>query len=199
LFKWHERPDTTDRRIIDHVYVENGYDMPPSLEGKHVIDIGANIGAFSRLCAERGAIVVAYEPFPSSYELLCENVAGLEVATMMVGLGPYYGTANLWIHESNMGGHSITEKVGDNNVVIRVETLHDILAEDRCDILKLDCEGAEVYAFPTLIAGLHERVPEIVMEIHEQDPTAKQAILDSLAPYYNAHNIFQADWRLTHV
>jgi FkbM family methyltransferase len=195
---WKPRDGTTDQRIIDHVYMENGYEMPDDLSGKHVIDIGANIGTFSRLCAERCATVIAFEPYWDSYALLCEHVAGLSVTPMWLGLGPKNGTARLYIHDSNMGGHSITEKVGSGFVTIETVTLDHILMATRCDILKLDCEGAEVFAFPPLIAGLHSRVPEIVMEFHDER-SIQQAQRDALAPYYHAHNIFQADWRLTHV
>lgn len=195
---WMPREGTTDQRIIDHVYYENGYEMPDSLDSKYVIDIGANIGTFSRLCAERGATVLAYEPHPDNYERLCDHVKGMTVTPVQVGLGPDYQPAKLWIHESNTGGHSITERVGERSIDITALPLAYVLNSFPCDILKLDCEGAEVYAFESILSGNHSRVPEIVCEIHEPDLTVKMAIVARLEQFYVATNIFQADWRFVH-
>lgn len=203
------RPDSTDLRIIDMVYMRNGYDMPLLMDNMNVIDIGANIGAFTVLCAERGARVYAYEPEPTNYQMLIKNRSRRRtdkeaaiwstIVCCEAGLGPYNGSARLYIHDGNSGGHSITEKVGERSVPISVMTLHGIMGDfNDVDVLKLDCEGAEIYAIPAILDGLHNRIRTIVMEIHNEIFDEKVAMIQSLEQFYTAENLFQADWKFTH-
>jgi FkbM family methyltransferase len=193
------RPQSTDLRIIDMVYARNEYHMPEDMKGMMVVDVGANIGTFAVLCAERGARVLAYEPEPDNFKMAIthkdDNVP-LELDLYEVGLGALEGADTLYIHESNTGGHSTTEVVGPRSITVEVWPLRLMLpTAGNVDVLKLDCEGAEVYAIPEIALGLHERIKTIVMEFHNDNQVELRKMLE---PYYVAENLFQADWRFTH-
>jgi FkbM family methyltransferase len=68
--------ETETRMILDEVfvhkyYLQEGISISP---GDIVLDVGANIGAFTLLAARYGARVYAYEPIPATFELLQLNI-----------------------------------------------------------------------------------------------------------------------------
>jgi len=90
----------------------------PLRAGATVIDIGASIGMFSLYAAAyaRAAVVLAFEPFPESFDLLSRNswrnslnvrpfqiaVAGTHAPRQMY-VGPCYGWNTLWGGGEPMG------------------------------------------------------------------------------------------------
>jgi FkbM family methyltransferase len=118
--------------------------------GMVVVDAGANVGiltcTLAAIVGEQG-VVHAFEPDPSSFALLVENVEGnrLEsrVALNQLALGHRVGHATI----ECAGASSF---VGRGSVPIRMITL-DAYAEgfDRLDFVKIDVEGYE----PLLLQG----------------------------------------------
>src|SRR5882724_10451701 len=73
------REGTTDQCVYDEVIGRNCYRVPESLLGKIVIDIGAHIGCFAKLCADRGAErVLSYEIEGSNINTFVENLKGYQ-------------------------------------------------------------------------------------------------------------------------
>lgn len=78
--KFRIRPKTSDRATINEVFIAKPYTPDESFaigEGDHILDIGANIGAFTvyaaRIAKEEG-IVYGVEPVASNFSVLEENV-----------------------------------------------------------------------------------------------------------------------------
>jgi hypothetical protein len=96
-----------------------------------VIDIGANIGAFSLLAAKKARWVHAYEPV--MFDVLRKNIE-LNVANNVV---PH--------HYALGDGKEMSIKWQGKTVTVPTMTLTGMveLAGGRCDFLKCDCEGAE--------------------------------------------------------
>ena len=129
-----------------------------------VWDIGANIGVYSLIAAEKEATVCAFEPGEkarnelfSNLQLnsLYENVQILEYA-----LSDYTGTARL-SKEDRSGTRSLGEQ-GDKIVVDRGDKINC----DTPDILKIDVEGHEL----KVLDGMQETLPSIntvYIEVHE--------------------------------
>jgi FkbM family methyltransferase len=68
--------ETETRMILDEIfvhkfYLQEGISISP---GDIVLDVGANIGAFTLFAARHGAHVYAYEPIPATFELLQLNI-----------------------------------------------------------------------------------------------------------------------------
>ena len=148
------------------------YDVPWSPETPPVIlDVGANVGAFTRWAAARwpGCTIHAYEPHPGNFALLKRTIEGLEDDCWFY---PYplavldkAGTRTLKFHSEalNCGEWSLNSSGGSkDSVEVRVIPATDL---PRADILKLDTEGAEMEILSSLKHRLHE-FSAVMMEIH---------------------------------
>lgn len=59
-----------------NVYNRNEYELPDSLAGQTVVDLGGHIGSFARLCLDRGAQhVLSYEPLAENCQAYRHNMA----------------------------------------------------------------------------------------------------------------------------
>lgn len=167
------RPDTTDQTVIDEVWDERVYvTHQDELEGKRVLDIGANIGAFSVLAAKLGAIsVVAVEPQPDNHKLLKLNVGYNDVGYMVechqFAVGEYASTV-LIVDE---GGAAHTEHVGTSSQwgvahqVDQVGFVDLIESFGPFDLVKIDVEGAE-WEFLRNIGDIADQVGAMIIEHH---------------------------------
>ena len=187
------RPKTRDLPIIYDIYVRKPYHplIGAIKDGSTIIDIGANIGVFSVMAGRRAknVRVFGYEPFAQNFELLTRNIAlnnlGATVTPVRCGVGGSGGMRKLSLSPDNTGGHSIASAAKGKTVEIELVTLKDVFdrhSVERCDFLKVDCEGAEyeiLYAAP---ADILARVRTISMEYHTGggigSPVQLQAFLE---------------------
>ncbi len=162
--------------LLDRLYTKYGTQIG---ENWKVMDIGAAIGEFTLLAAlsARNGSVVAYEPFPGSFELLQENIVLNGFENVSLYNQAVWGSAGA-LHLDISSGEPLQMASRDdfvNNIAyslieVPAITLQMALEENkvgRLDLLKLDCEGAE---FPILLeadAAVWERVERIVMEYHD--------------------------------
>jgi FkbM family methyltransferase len=170
------RNGSRDVNIIFEVFGARVYHRYLDLlsKGGTVIDIGANIGAFTILAAHRApnVRVFSYEPFQDNFKQLIDNVAlnHLEsrVQAFSLAVGGRCEQRRLMI--SNLsGGHSFYGGDCTNSVVIDVITMEQIFSDtgiDRCDFLKIDCEGAEYEIIYSAGADLFRRIRTITLEYH---------------------------------
>lgn len=173
-----ENDDAIVREIFDEdVYQVSGLE----LNGKTVVDIGANIGAFSVYCWKRGAArVIAYEPEPHNWEILKAN-AGSEIETRQQAI-----STSKQIRLSNQGGESHQVKTG--GTLCDAVTLDQALfGVDQIDVLKIDIEGGEYDILTAASDETLNRVIVITMEFHAT--TAKQfgLMIAKLSKHFNTH------------
>lgn len=129
--------------------------------GMTVVEIGANIGYFTLLAAERvgpSGRVHAFEPDPANYELLRDNVEvngfGGRVTLHREAIADREGRATFYGTTKHRGNGSLIERLdqlGDNSgeVVpfeVAVATL-DSFDFSEVDVLKIDAEGSEPFIF----------------------------------------------------
>ena len=133
--------------------MEGLYDAPYFGEGLTILDIGANVGAFTRWANLRWphSRIYAYEPHPETFELLLRNTAGLANVTCVNNAvypsqrerEPFFSR---YAGDGESGLAAVVSKIFANlpgELIFEVPVLHP----DRlppADILKLDTEGAEV-------------------------------------------------------
>lgn len=168
----------TDAVAVREVWQNDDYKLtPPDVRGKHVLDIGANVGAFSVLAARMGAKSVhAYEPHPANAAALRLNVERNRVAVDVVEaavVGAGAGEPDYRV-EGDGGGARIV-RGGDGPAVKAVSIIEAVSVcagtVGTLGLLKIDCEGGEYEIFGTeWDAGELEawlpRVERIVMEFH---------------------------------
>ena len=139
-----------------------------------VLDVGAWIGYYALLAAqktgERGRII-AIEPVPENIDAIIRNVRlnhlnNIEVVPCGVshceGISSFTPIASPTAH--------IIPFQKDNAIKIRIRKLDDILHDagiSHVDVMIMDVEGSESYAFQGLRAFLENRaIDNIICEVH---------------------------------
>jgi FkbM family methyltransferase len=160
-------------------------------EGMVVIDIGAHIGYYTLLAAERvgekGA-VFAFEPEESNYDLLIKNVKQNEysnVTPVKKAVTSSTGTIKLFLDARESAEHSIVGgKRGQKAVLVDSVALDDFLDADYAvDVIKMDIEGAEMAALLGM-SKVIARSPRLAM-FAEFYPGALERAGVSPADYFN--------------
>jgi FkbM family methyltransferase len=152
---------------IDRVYVP--MDERPI---RTVVDVGAHVGLFTLWCASRypDARIVAVEPSPRATRYLRQNVARNRLGRVTVVEAACGGSSRRALLYRR-GPEMTSTLYGDAPSATEVDvlTLDELFRRhgvERCDLLKLDCEGAEYEILLGASAGTLARVDGIVMECH---------------------------------
>lgn len=105
------------------------------------IDIGANVGLWSRDLTEEFDQVIAFEPVQIFRDCLAKNVTKDNITVIEHALGNEETTATMNITTDNMG-HTHIDPTSIGNGTTQVKTL-DSYNFDNIDYIKMDCEGFE--------------------------------------------------------
>lgn len=161
--------------FLDRFYEKYGAAVQ---DGWKIIDIGGGIGEFTIFAAagRPAAQVAAFEPFPESFELLAHNLQqnGLtHVHIFPEAVGARHGTLTLDLS----GGEPLMIQSGSQDTLqstlsiqadcITLEEALDRLEFAVCDLVKLDCEGAEYSILMDAPSSVLQRIKRIVMEYHD--------------------------------
>jgi FkbM family methyltransferase len=160
--------------VLAGEYFRTGYNIDAS---DTIIDIGGNIGAFALAASKKAPLgrVFTFEPSADSYGLLIQNVNqnGIKnVVATHAAVAGMDGTLMLHVDSNHTGRTSIDVAHAGNGAVqeaVPALSLRSILDKhriDRCDLLKLDCEGAEYDILYSLPHEHHRRIRRIAMEYH---------------------------------
>jgi len=165
--------------FMDASYVQG---MPlPVPDKPTIIDIGANAGYFSlqALSHHPDARIIAYEPVPVNFAQLQRNIAlnsEGRIDAVQSAVFNKKGKIKLFLDPNDTFTTSASAVTQHNSADIEVElpctTLDDLLDQhdvQQCDLLKIDCEGAE-YAilYNVSPAGL-AKIRQMIVEVHERD------------------------------
>jgi FkbM family methyltransferase len=154
-----------------------------------VLDIGANIGTFAVLAARhRCRRLVAVEPSLEAYHVLCQNLRenGLEhrcTAIQAAVCGREQGLVEFPVASSALNSLQIAAPSEALVGEVSTTTLGRLLEEyfpDGLDLLKMDCEGAEVEIVAESSEQDWHRVRAVRMEFHGPDPGATRQRLESV-------------------
>ena len=136
------------------------------------LDIGANVGLWSRSLTKHFDQVIAFEPVSIFRDCLNKNVKSTNFKVMSVALGNKETTANMNITEGNTGHtHIDPASIGTGN--IQVITL-DSLNLNNVDYIKLDCEGFEFRVIQGAEQTIKRCQPVIVVEQKPHDAYSDQ-------------------------
>jgi FkbM family methyltransferase len=112
------------------------------------VDIGANVGSYSILaCSAVGARGVAFEPVPSTYKRLVENIRlnhlDERVKCINKGVGAQQGTIT-FTSDSDTTNHVLAPgEQSSNKVTVDVTSLDTVLQGECPSLIKIDVEGFE--------------------------------------------------------
>lgn len=171
--------------FVNDVYTPPGFEID---QNDVVVDIGAHQGVFSAYAAKRTReIIKSYEPNTLNYSRLCAFVR----RNHLDHVEPYHyaiagGSGERYLSQSKTTSthfliqrDDISISEGQQLEKIQTESLDKILAEmDHVDLLKIDCEGAELEIFLSASVGTLGKIKRISAEIHYalDDPRLKEMV-----------------------
>ena len=171
-------------------------------KGDIVVDVGANIGVFSRWAYMHDvAKVIAFEPDKRYFKLLQLNTDPKDTILFNAAVSDSIGTVTL--HEADHFGGSNIFWVPDSKkgYTVRSYTL-DYLFEsklvDKIDFLKIDTEGAEINIFKGISNENLMKVKNIAMEYHHSHLNYNEQLRSDLISRltnlgFNSHLLFLGD------
>jgi FkbM family methyltransferase len=149
-------------------------------EGWSVIDIGGGVGDFTIFAASQNPknSVYAFEPTPSSFRVLQENLDLNQVKNAQAFPQAIWSQEGQIVIDTTVGepGQYISKEIGprasmENSEVlapaITLEQALEITGLAHCNLLKIDCEGAEYEILFNSPSTVLERVERIIMEYHD--------------------------------
>ena len=136
------------------------------------LDIGANVGLWSRDLVKSFGRVIAFEPVALFRECLEQNVTGANFEVRPIALGDQDTMGTMIITEDNSGhSHLDPNTMGAGDVqVVRLDNLnlHDI------NYIKIDCEGYEYRILQGAEQTIRRCRPVVVIEQKPHDAYSKQ-------------------------
>lgn len=142
-------------------------------EGSIFIDVGAYVGVLSGLALIRGATVHAFEPDPVALDSL--NVMAHEnpelsrrLTVHPVALGTSNSRMSLSSDALGNSGSSLLRK-GPQSVEVEVQDMRSLLDSapfDKCNVIKIDVEGAEYGLLPHIWDYLMRQRPALILSTH---------------------------------
>ena len=174
------RPGTSDQVLIYEILLRPNrkadYWLPPDIQAKVVLDIGANIGVASTYLSKRfpQAQIYSFEPISANFSILKANVDPLgNVRPIQAALGATDGAVEMFQSDAgmNLGGYSLYEAGSDTKVRTRVEirrasSMMRELNLPSADVIKIDTEGSEHAILTDLGKEFLSKVQWIYGELH---------------------------------
>lgn len=139
-------------------------------EEKSFVDIGANIGFYTRMIAQRGNSVLAFEPSPRTYARLCENVKTLQnVEVFNFALGDENTDEKSFCVYANSPIDGFIPDDSEKcieHVKVKVRTI-DSFRLTNVGLIKIDTEGYEYPILKGAMKTLRRDKPRLIIEMHE--------------------------------
>ena len=173
---WLPAEDTVMRPWIEHYGVwepiEASFLRARLKPGMTLLDIGANVGYFSILGARSvgpSGTVVAIEPEPANYALLCANIWEARVGNVeaiRAAASSFSGPLPLSVSHDNCGDHrSFLERPGERVLAVPGVRVDELLeADTRVDVIKIDIQGADHRAVLGMETVLARWKPVLLVE-----------------------------------
>lgn len=194
----HYREGTSDEAVIEHSFANDiFFPAIPEFRIKSgvVIDIGAHIGTFSLLAADKfkDARVYAFEPNEDSFQILKRNAEVNKLNNMTclnAAITSHTGVTNLYLDSENWG-HSTSFNYGGKEVSVNSIKLSDFFAQKNiqaCDLIKFNCEGAEFEILFSLQPEQLKTIGMMLVLFHEDLSTGSS--LKSLYHHLALHGFY---------
>lgn len=171
------RAHTSDVSVFEDVFLNHEFAIDLDPAPKVIIDAGANCGLVTLYLAWRypEARIIAIEPSPDNVAMMRRNLAGVRGVEIVQGA---LWSSSTWLRIANPEApgwsYRCEETTEDTHGAFRSVDLATLLAEralPRCDLLKLDIEGAEIELFTDPGAWL-DITRGILVELHGDDARA---------------------------
>lgn len=126
------------------------------------VDVGANVGLWSKPLSEKFQHVIAFEPMPKVLECLKLNVENLSVEIYDFALSNISGNIDM-VYNSENTGSSYVVKNSEGSIQLKIL---DDLALPKFGLLKVDCERHDLQVLQGAEKTILKYKPIIVVEQH---------------------------------
>lgn len=175
--------DGVSTSTVAVIFIKEDYGKVP--DDSVIIDIGANIGVYSIFaCLSKNTTVYAFEPVSNNYDLLIKNIESNNLQKRIIpfelAVGGKTEKRKIYVGDSPFNSFHPINKF-HNQVDVDCISLKDIFDNNKilkCDILKLDCEGAEFEILYNLPEDYYKRIKEIRAEYHSNLSDEKDNVND---------------------
>lgn len=134
------------------------------------LDIGANVGLWSRDLVKHFTQVIAFEPVDMFRECLTRNVFAKNLDIKPVALGDQEGMIRMIITEGNTGHtHVDPNSVNGDIKIVKLDSLELPVV----DYMKIDCEGFEYRVLQGAEQTIRRCRPIVVIEQKPHDAYSK--------------------------
>lgn len=154
---------------------------------RHAVDIGAHVGLWSWVMADKFETVTCFEPSPIQAECFRANMSECKNVTFhQVAIGREAGTLEMISPNDNSGNTRAVKPSGEERVdfVAECRTLDSYELQD-VDFMKIDVEGFELNVIVGAIETIKRCKPVIVVEQKpknaERHGFAQFSAIDTLA------------------
>lgn len=151
------------------------------------LDVGANVGIYTRKMAKHARHVIAFEPHPDCVRHLQRSVPG-NVTVLGCALSDHDGLATLsspvndGIEHHGLG--RLSDQIGPTTAhTVALKTLDSLAADfplGRISFIKIDVEGHELPVLRGALVTLRRYRPALMVEIVYGDPSAVIETFDLL-------------------
>lgn len=185
-FSFESRDDQpTDGVVVREIFCENVYEVLPGdvKDTGVVIDIGANIGAFSVYAAGLSdkVKVYAFEPQATNYALLETNIDRNKMAKQIQAFRMAVGDRNGSISMTDEGGGSSVSGDGDIPMIELKDIWGLVDKLEFVDVLKIDVEGYEGNIILSAPKSTLNLIRFITLEYDNRSPHTVGQLVDKLS------------------
>jgi FkbM family methyltransferase len=191
-FVYHPSDDLSRHLLLyDFEPAELQFAVTAARRGGTILDVGANIGAFTVACARAAGLdgrVIALEPSPATFAKLrvtCSRLHLPNVTLMPVAAAAENGHRQFVVSETHELRQHLADARNDGDertVTVESRRLDDVCADcvDKVSLLKIDVEGHEFEALSGAPRILDNGRAELIVEVFPNALEAAGATADAL-------------------
>ena len=168
------RVKSTDLMQLTTIWLTREYEAPgfEIKENDTIIDVGGHIGLFMLFCEQfchKGKIY-CFEPASDNYKIFLDNTKlnnFKNVFPFNIAVSKQDGKIPLYLNDDT-SGHSIFLKNSNSIKVdsITLQKIFDLNNIEKCNLLKLDCEGSEYEIIDSLPESYFSMIDKMIIEYH---------------------------------
>jgi FkbM family methyltransferase len=157
----------------EEFFIDRVYDNLDLDNCKTVLDIGANVGLWTKYILSRNARkVYCFEPNKKALSHLKYGLRNDNNATIIEkAVYKEDATLKFYINEENSLTSSVLPESGHSPSydvdAISLENAINLTGEDKIDLVKIDIEGAEFDIIENLSQGIFDRIDSFLIEYHD--------------------------------
>lgn len=168
------RTNSTDLMQLGTVWLTEDYDVSGfNINNEDIIiDIGAHIGLFSLFASQycKNGKIFSYEPVEKNFSILKENIELNKIKNIIhfnSAVSNQLNKLKIFMN-SDDSAHSIFES-DETFIEVNSTTIKSIFDQNKienCNLLKLDCEGAEYQIIESIPKEYFLKIDKMMIEYH---------------------------------